>query len=95
MGKLKPIISAAVPPALEAIIRLGGPTKMAKRLGAPISAGTVETWMRQRSIPMGWVRVVSKLSGVPLEEFYRFEEARARPQPVGGSVRRELQGIEN
>lgn len=66
----------AIPPAVQAIIRLGGPTAAAKRLGKGVTLGMVKTWMRTRSVPMSHVRRIAKLSGVPLERFFAYEEGR-------------------
>jgi hypothetical protein len=85
MGKAKPE-RGAVPPCIEAIIVLGGPTKAARRIGHGLTPEEVAQWMRDRSVPMGWVRLVSRLSEVPLEQFYRFEEAKAMDPPSRGTI---------
>jgi hypothetical protein len=65
-----------VPPTVKAIVRLGGSTAAAAKLD--VSLGVVKTWMRSRSVPMAHVRRLAKLSGVSLEEFFKYEEGRKR-----------------
>jgi hypothetical protein len=67
-----------LPPAVRAIIALGGPTDTAKALGKPVTRGMVESWMRAYSIPLGYLRHVARLAHIPLEEFYEFEEAKVK-----------------
>jgi hypothetical protein len=37
-----------------------------------------ESWMRNYSIPVGYLRQVARKSRIPLEEFLEYEEAKVR-----------------
>lgn len=67
---------AVVPPAVRAVILLGGPTKVAQELG--VSPIEVRQWMRSCAIPIKYLRKVAALSKIPLGRFLEYEEVRVR-----------------
>ncbi len=70
--------SKSLPPAVRAILNLGGPTEASRVLGGEVTRGMVESWMRSHSIPLGYLRRVARLARIPLEEFYAYEESKTR-----------------
>lgn len=68
----------SLPPAVRCIVALGGATRAARAFGDDVTPEKVEAWLRNMSIPVGYLRRASKLSKIPLEEFLRYEEARIK-----------------
>lgn len=69
-------------PADKAIRKLGGPTAIGDIL--EISRQAVNSW-RETGVPTYFIRALSIASGVPIEEFLAFEEAKRgiNPKHVG------------
>jgi hypothetical protein len=66
------------PPAVRAILALGGATRAARAFGDDVTPERVEAWMRNMSIPVGYLRRAAKLSKIPLADFLRYEESKVR-----------------
>lgn len=61
-------------PAQKAVNKMGGPALVGHVVG--VSRQAVNSWFGDSGVPVYLIRAVSAASGVPLEEFMAFEEAK-------------------
>ncbi len=61
-------------PASKAVKKLGGPTVVGTILG--VSRQAVNGWNEESGAPVYLIRALSLASGVPIDEFLSFEEAK-------------------
>ncbi len=64
----------ALPPTVRAILSVGGAREVASRLGAPVTARMVEQWLQRSRTPVTYLRRLSAISGVTVDEFLEYEE---------------------
>ena len=58
-----------------AIENMGGQALVGRMFG--VSRQAVYTWQQRGSVPVQYMRVISELSDMPLEDFLKLEELRA------------------
>lgn len=64
----------ALSPTVRAILGAGGPSKIVRRLGGKVHVRTVEFWLRRARTPVGYLKQMSAISGIPVDEFLTYEE---------------------
>ncbi len=73
MSKTKPK-QEQLPPTIRAILAAGGSAEAARKLGAPVTSRMVEQWLRRSRTPVVYIRRLSGVSGVSVDEFLSYEE---------------------
>lgn len=70
-------------PVLQAVTLLGGQTATARAISQAdpalaVTRDNVQKWMLADTIPPAWMRVIYKLTGIPVEKFLEHEERRVK-----------------
>jgi transcriptional regulator with XRE-family HTH domain len=71
----------SLPPPVRAILQVG-PAEVARQLNVKIR--TVDQWLKRTRVPVGYIRRMSTITGIPVDEFLAYEEQRIQTRGATG-----------